>query len=579
MSKNRQEITHTAVHYFRAARLRADLERVRAGLSGKSVDLLSYEEVRQKVKALETSKRELRDIPLDAIVGSVGRYKDFTRQFLPRLDKDEQRWAKIFTFAESMEGLPPIELFQIGDVYFVRDGNHRVSVAREMEATHIEAYVTLVETSIPLSPDIAPDDLIIKERYAQFLERTKLDETYPDIDLSMSAAGNYRILEQQIVVHQHWLESEKGQSFTFFAAAADWYKTVYRPVVQIIWRRGVLRDFPNRTVTDLYVWIDKHRLKLRERLGWQVGPETAVTDLVESYSHRPERVLHRIGEKVKDVMMPDALEAGPAPGTWRESWLKSRRDDRLFNHILVAINGLDDGWLALEQAIRVAQREQGHLYGLHIVANSADVESDPAMAIKAEFERRCREAAVPGELSIETGVIMRTISDRARWSDMVVVSLAHPPGDQLVNRLSSGFSQLLRRCPRPVLAVPGTWSQLDRLLLAYDGSPKADEALFVAAYLAGQWQASLTVVTVVGNMVGAERVVHARNHLESQSVRADYVEEEGDPAEVILQTARSRESSLIIMGGYSQKSVLEIVMGSVVDKVLRSRIWPVLICR
>ena len=105
MSQKSREITQTAVHHFRSARLRADLERIRAGLSGKSADLLSYEEVRQKVKAIETSKRELRDIPLDAIVGSVGRYKDFTRHFLPRVDKDEQRWAKILTFAESMEVL------------------------------------------------------------------------------------------------------------------------------------------------------------------------------------------------------------------------------------------------------------------------------------------------------------------------------------------------------------------------------------------------------------------------------------------------------------------------------------------
>ncbi len=579
MSESSHELRQTAVQNFRAARLRAEIERVKASLSGKSADLLSYEQVRQKIKAIETSQRELRDIPLDAIVGSVGRYKDFTRHFLPLVDKDEQRWATVFTITDGMEGLPPIEVFQVGEVYFVRDGNHRVSVARELNATHIEAYVTQVETNIPLSPDLAPDDLIIKERYAQFLAKTKLDTTYPDLDLTMSAAGNYRELEQQIAVHQHWLNEKKERTLAFPEAAADWYEKVYLPVVHMIWQRGMLRDFPDRTVTDLYVWIYKHRLRLAERLGWQAESETAVNDLISSYSRRPERVLSRIGEKLKDVMTPDALEDGPPPGAWRESWHKSQREDRLFNHILVAVNGNEDGWRALEQAIHLSQKEQSHLYGLHVVASATDIESAAALAVKEEFERACQETAVPGELSIESGSVMRTITSRARWSDLVVVSLAHPPGDQPVKRLSSGFSQLLRRSPRPVLAVPHTSANLERLLLAYDGSRKAEEALFVAAYLAGQWQADLVVVTVLGKQIDAETAVQARSYLESQNIQAAYVSEAGNPAEIILQTAKNKDSGLIIMGGYSHKPVMEIMMGSVVDEVLRTRKRPVLICR
>ncbi|MCP4428345.1 MAG: universal stress protein [Chloroflexi bacterium] len=575
----KQELTQDAIQNFRAARLRAELERVRAALSGHSADLLSYEEVRQKIKAKETSKRELRDIPLDAIVGSVGRYKDFTRRFLPRVDQDEQRWAKVFTFTDGMEGLPPIEVFQLGDVYFVRDGNHRVSVARELEASHIEAFVTLVETNVPLSPDLAPDNLIIKERYAQFLDRTRLDKSCPDLDLTMSAAGNYRVLEYQIGVHQHWLDAEKGQQATFAEAAADWYEKVYQPVVHMIRRRGVLRDFPKRTVTDLYVWVYKRRARLIERLGWDVEVETAVSDLISSQSRRPARIRQRLSERLKDVMTPDAIEDGPAPGAWRQSWLDSRREGRLFSHILVGVNGRADGWQALEQAIRVAKREQGHLYGLHVVANRAEVDSESALAVKAEFERRCRETAVPGELSVETGNIMRVITHRARWTDLVVVSLAHPPGDQPVDRLSSGFSQLLRRCPRPMLAVPHTWKKLDRLLLAYDGSPKAEEALFVSAYLAGHWHVPLTVATVLGKRVRSETAVRARAYLESQNIQANYIEKEGHPAEIILQTTKKQEIDLIIMGGYGHSPVMEIIVGSVVDEVLRTCNRPALICR
>jgi len=112
---------------FHEARRRAGLEAIMARLTGKSIDLFAYEEVRQKLKAKGSIPRGLQDIPLDAIVGSVGRYGDFTRSFLPRRDSDEQRWARVKAQVTDMQGLPPIEVYQIGEVYFVRDGNHRVS--------------------------------------------------------------------------------------------------------------------------------------------------------------------------------------------------------------------------------------------------------------------------------------------------------------------------------------------------------------------------------------------------------------------------------------------------------------------
>ena len=126
------EDTHSAaisaLQQFRAARLQGNLEKIQAALSGKSADLLSYEDVRSKVNAQETNLRELKDIPLDAIAGSVGRYADFTRRFFPLQEGDENRWARVRLQAERLDGLPPIEAYQLGEAYFVIDGNHRVSV-------------------------------------------------------------------------------------------------------------------------------------------------------------------------------------------------------------------------------------------------------------------------------------------------------------------------------------------------------------------------------------------------------------------------------------------------------------------
>ena len=104
-------------------------------------------------------------------MGSVDRYTDFTRSFYPLQDSDKRRWTNIEVRAYDQIGLPPIEVYQIGEAYFVLDGNHRVSVAREMEATHIEAYVTKVQTRLALSPEADRESPAVQFIKAEFNQR------------------------------------------------------------------------------------------------------------------------------------------------------------------------------------------------------------------------------------------------------------------------------------------------------------------------------------------------------------------------------------------------------------------------
>src|SRR5512144_3086079 len=154
-----------AVLDFQSARRRASIQDILARLRGKSAQLLSYEEVAEKLKLRVRAERGTKNIPLDSIVGSVGRYTDFTRTFLPLRNEDRDRWARVKAAAEGDMGLPPIEVYQVGEVYFVIDGNHRVSIARQMGSKTIEARVIEVRTNIPLTPDVQADDLIIKAEY------------------------------------------------------------------------------------------------------------------------------------------------------------------------------------------------------------------------------------------------------------------------------------------------------------------------------------------------------------------------------------------------------------------------------
>ena len=149
--------SEAARHDFRRARQRGALETILAQLRGRPDELLSYDDVQRRLNLEGAVDRGLQRIPLDAIVGSVGRYADFTRTFLPRREGMAERWTRIRTLIERGEELPPILVYQVGDAYFVLDGNHRVSVARSMDMEEIPAYVTEVPTRVPLTPDTDTD--------------------------------------------------------------------------------------------------------------------------------------------------------------------------------------------------------------------------------------------------------------------------------------------------------------------------------------------------------------------------------------------------------------------------------------
>ncbi len=288
---------------FRRARSRAALEEIMARLTGRSAELLCYEDVRQNLRTTTSTSRGLQDIPIDAVVGSVGRCTDFTRTFLPLKDSDRARWANVELAMSNLQGLSPIEVYQIDQVYFVVDGNHRVSIARQFGSAYIQAYVTEVKTKLSLTPDDQPDDLIVKAEYAEFLERTHLDELRPDGDLSVSVPGQYRELEDHIAAHRYLMGVEEEREIPYELAVADWYDTVYVPVVQIIREKDILRDFPDRTETDLYVWIARHQAELAQELDEEVRPEAAAEDLVERFSPRLRRVFGRAIARMRSAIL------------------------------------------------------------------------------------------------------------------------------------------------------------------------------------------------------------------------------------------------------------------------------------
>lgn len=564
-----------AIEDFRRARNQADLKELLSLLTGESNQLLSYDDVRKMLKLQGGLDRGVQDIPLDAIVGSVGRYTDFTRDFLPRREVQPERWARVRSAASSLVGLPPIDVYKIGEVYFVQDGNHRVSVARQLGAKYIQAYVTEVRTRVPLTPDVKPDELILMAEYSQFLEQTHLDQLRPDSDLRVTVPGQYPILLEHIDVHRYFMGIDFNRMVDYEEAVTHWYDQVYMPIVKMIREKGLLREFPNRTETDLYLWISEHRTELEAELGFPVRTEFILDHLAEE--HRPNWI-SRLGGQIADLVVPDEMEGG-APLDHPDTPPEKRFNDRLFIDVLVPINGKEDGWCALEQAIRVARRDSARLHGLHVFPSERESVPDKDV-LQDEFNRRCAEGGVAGNLIFAGGEVVEQTCLRASATDLVVVNLSYPPGAQPISRLASGFRNLITRCPRPVLATPQTVSELNHALLAFDGSPKAREALFIAAYVAQKWQIPLDVVTIQdSSRLGEKTLQQAKDYLQKYEIQGNYFLEAGEPGNLLLEISQKTGADWVIMGGYGLNPVLEVVLGSTVDKILRHSEVPTLICR
>jgi nucleotide-binding universal stress UspA family protein len=287
-----------------------------------------------------------------------------------------------------------------------------------------------------------------------------------------------------------------------------------------------------------------------------------------------------LASRLLETLTPTELEDGPPAGRWRQIQA-GRPRQKLFADYLVAMGNEEADWQMLDQVIAMARQDGDRLLGLHVVSSQAKQDSPRLQRMQARFEQRCREGGVSGEFAVEAGQVVDTIVSRSVLADLVVLGLNHPPGTQALSRLGNRFSKLVQRSPRPILAVPsGAACAMDRLLLAFDGSPKAEEALFVAAYLKSRWSYALTVVTVETAYTSAAAQERARAYLEQQGITdAQYVLRPKPIAEAILATAVAHDSNFLVMGGFGFRPMMHFVLGSTVDQILREFHCPILICR
>ncbi|MBN2257281.1 MAG: universal stress protein [Anaerolineaceae bacterium] len=564
---------------FRRARRTASLQQVIAQITGKSIDLLPYSEISRRLRVVGGSERGLQEVPLENIVGSVGRYSDYSRSFLPLLDSDRERWAGVMVeiVSPGRRGLPPVDLYKIGDVYFVKDGHHRISVAKRLHAKYISAYVTEIATPIPISADVTPEELILKEEYASFLERTQLHKYFPDAELQLSFPGLYATLDEHIKVHRYYMGIEALHEVSFEDAVKHWYETVFQPITSMIRELAVLHEFPGRTEADMYVWISDHRIFLEKELGWAIRPEKAALNLIREISPRVKHAFYRTSTGLLDWILPIDVTTPRVAGAWRKY---KNQDDHLISDILVPIDGSKNSWYGLEQALVIAGRENSQILGLHVIGKNGKSNTERVKKIEKKFIQSCEDQAVKGHLTVLKGEVAKVINRKALLSDLIVLNLDHPPQDSISARITSGMLDIIRRSGRSVLATPHIVTNLNRIMLAYVNSPTSREALFLSAYFAGRWGSTLGVVTVCASEDKAIKIqAPVCAYLKKRQLVADFYQKTGYVSEGILKTAEEYKADLLVIGGFNRIPMVEVVLDMTLDQLLRESSIPILICQ
>jgi hypothetical protein len=254
-------IRSRAAQDFSDAKGKAALSKIQHLLNAERDKLLSFQDVKEILKPKNQVYMGNRTVPIKLIVGSEGRYRDFNKYFLPKTEHLRGRWQRVDEAHLSDVILPAIQLYEIGGVYFVRDGNHRVSVAKAQEVEFIDAEVISLASEIRITPGMTIDRLreaLIAYEKNIFYEKTRFGELTGGASLDFSAPGRYDDIYNHILVHKYFLNETKEEEIPFSDALVSWYSNVYGPAAAVIREQWLLANFPGRTEGDLYLWIIKH---------------------------------------------------------------------------------------------------------------------------------------------------------------------------------------------------------------------------------------------------------------------------------------------------------------------------------
>ena len=279
----------------------------------------------------------------------------------------------------------------------------------------------------------------------------------------------------------------------------------------------------------------------------------------------------------------------------------------MIKSILVALDGSQHADSALEHALWLAHRLRARVIGLHVldivsiegsflhdVSGSLGFEpyldfsskmrealQERGRVLLDAFTARCETEGIAYDTVLPMGIVANEICDHARTADLVVVGHRGVNEQFSTGLLGSTTESVTRKSPKPVLVTPLQFREITRPLLAYDGSQRASAALHAAAELTSALQLPLTVVHVGRDDAGegSRVLIEAQRYLQSYEVAVTAKPLTGPPHQRIVDVLRDGRFDLLFIGAYGHSRIIEMVLGSTTEYVLRNSGAPVFLAR
>ena len=267
--------------------------------------LIEFSSIEKNLENVNQVNLGIKTIPIDKIVGSLGRYHDFTENFLPAKERVSAKYESVKDLLLAGKILPPIKVYQILDRYFVIDGHHRVTVAKkELNAKDIDAEVIKIFFDLKLSSDKKytystekAKGFLIRLEANIFEKKTHLKNIILKYPIKVTELTSYGKFYEEIgIFKRNYNKGELAKKPIIYASLL-WYEKRFLPSVEIILEEKILEHFPNRTYADLYLWIQLHKYYLSQKAGYDVGFDFTADDFLKKYRRSkfldlfPERVL------------------------------------------------------------------------------------------------------------------------------------------------------------------------------------------------------------------------------------------------------------------------------------------------
>lgn len=298
---------------FSKARNKALFNEIQHFLNPDETTLISFSDIKKMLKPGNETYLGMKTVPVKLIVGSESRYQDFDNRFFPKKMHLKTRWEHIDMAHIQDINLPPITLYELGGLYFVRDGNHRVSVAKAKNVEFIDAEVVSLQSEIHLNPKDSLQKMtkqVINYEKRVFYSETAFGDITDFWSLDFSVPGQYDVIYNHILTHKYYINMNQTEEISMDKAILSWFKTVYLPVIHSIDHHHVMKNFKGRTKSDMYVYIIKYWDEIKNKFG----NDFSIDEAAAAYSNKfGVSFGKRLVNKFKKIILKRKIEKKERP--------------------------------------------------------------------------------------------------------------------------------------------------------------------------------------------------------------------------------------------------------------------------